>query len=235
MAYDPTYTRTDGPTQATRAIDGVWTTPDEWTDGEQTWIGENVYFTSTYQFVSFDPLEINEFFIIEILNDDTNDAGDYWQMCIDQSASGGATPQAGDFKVEVVGHDDVVVYQGDGSGWVAVDPSEVTVTFAESLSDSPMSATPHWIIEFQFNKGGPIPAMDEYWALRVAVYDESNSGDGEQAWPPESEADVPEGYGYQTYTSDPIPEGLTFGVMALLSSISVIVGYKYTKRKETEA
>jgi len=78
--------------------------------------------------------------------------------------------------------------------------------------------------------------MDEYWALRVAVYDESNSGAGEQAWPPPSEADVPDGYGYQDYSSDPIPEGLTFGVMVLLSSISMLVGYKYfVKRKEVEA
>ena len=236
MAYNAEYTRMDGPTQAPRVIDGAWTTPDEWSDGEQTWIGENVYFTSTYEFVSFDPLQINSFFIIEILTDDTNDTGDYWQFCIDSNADGGTAPQVDDYKVEITGHGDVVVYVGDGAGWVVVDPSEVTLGFNESISESPVSATPHWIVEFQFNKGGPIPAMGQYWAPRVAVYDESNSGDGEHAWPPESQADVPDGYGYQDYTSDPIPEGLTFGVMAALSSISLVVGYKYfVKRKEVEA
>ena len=39
LAYDPSYTRLDGPTQVEPTIDGMWTSPDEWTDGEQTWIG----------------------------------------------------------------------------------------------------------------------------------------------------------------------------------------------------
>lgn len=235
MAYDPSYTRLDGPTQVEPSIDGVWTPANEWTDGEQTWIGTDVVFVSTYSIVSMDPITVTSNFIIEFLTDDTDDAGDYFQMCIDGFLEGGATPQTGDFKIEVVGHGDVAVYEGDGSGWVAVTPDVGGITFAESISDSPTSATPHWIIEITIVKTGTVPSMDAYWAFRLAVYDESNSGAGEQAWPPPSEADVPDGYGYQDYTSENIPEGLTFGVMALLSSISMIAGYKYfVKRKETQ-
>jgi len=231
MAYDSDYTRTDWPTQVTPTIDGVWTSPDEWTDGEETMIGDNVAFRSTWTFVSMEPFIITTNFVIEILNDDTNDTGDYWQMCVDSTLDGGTAPQSGDFKIEVVGHGDVVVYEGDGSGWVEVTPSEGAVTFAESISDSPTSSTPHWIAEFTFNKGGPIPNMGEYWAFRLAVYDESNSGAGVQAWPPPSDPDVPDGYGYQSYSSDPIPEALTIGIMMLLSSVSVLVGYHYLRKR----
>ena len=240
MAYDSTYTRTDHPTQVEPVIDGVWTPENEWLDGEPTWIGEDVVFASTYSMVSMEPITVTTNFVIEFLTDDTNDAGDYFQMCIDGYSEGGTAPQTGDFKIEVVGHGNVEVYEGDGSGWVAVTPDSGAIIFAESISDSPNSATPHWIIEITILKTGSVPSMDAYWAFRLAVYDDSNSGAGEQAWPPTSEADVPDGYGYQSYDQDnyvnPIPEGLTFGVMAVLTSISMIVGYKYfVKRKETEA
>jgi len=234
LATEPGYTRVDWPTQVVPTIDGTWTSPDEWTDGEETMIGENVAFRSTWQMVSFDPLTVVTNFIIEILDDDTDDAGDYWQMCVDSAVDGGTAPQPNDFKIEVVGHGDVVVYEGDGSGWVEVTPSEGAITFAESISASPTSSTPHWIAEFTFVKSALVPNMGEYWAFRLAVYDESNSEAGVQAWPP-TDPDVPDGYGYQSYTSEPIPEALTIGVMVLLSSVSVLVGYHYfLKRKETK-
>ena len=228
-ATEPGYTRLDWLTQVAPTIDGMWTSDDEWTDGEETMIGDNVTFRSTWSMVSFEPLTVVTNFVIEILDDDTNDTGDYWQMCVDSAVDGGTAPKSNDFKIEVVGHGDVVVYEGDGSSWVEVTPSAGAVTFAESISESPTSSTPHWIAEFTFVKTGLVPNMGEYWAFRLAVFDESNSGAGVQAWPP-TDPDVPDGYGYQDYSSTAIPEALTIGVMVLLSSVSVLVGYHYLRK-----
>jgi hypothetical protein len=237
MAYDPSYTRKDWPTQVPPTIDGAWTSEDEWTDGEETTSGDALAFRSTWDYVFTDVFVVYTHFVVEFLTDDTNDAGDTWQMCIDGDADGGATPQPNDFKIEVVGHGDVVVYEGDGTGWVEVTPNEGSIIFAESIIDSPTSSTPHWIAEITISKSGTIPNMAERWAFMLAVFDESNSEAGIQAWPP-SDPDVPDDYGYQDYDSNPIPEPLSIVVMMMLSSVSVLVGYNYLvkrKEKKTEA
>jgi hypothetical protein len=73
MAVDPSYTRTDHPTQVEPVIDGVWTPENEWLDGEPTWIGEAVVFASTWSMISTDPITVTTNFVIEFLTDDTND------------------------------------------------------------------------------------------------------------------------------------------------------------------
>ena len=65
--------------------------------------------------------------------------------------------------------------------------------------------------------------MGILWNIRIAAYDASNPEAGELAWPEGSDADVPEGWGLENYTSETIPEGLSFGVLVLLSSAAVIV------------
>ena len=231
MAAEPGYERTSYSTVVTPTIDGAWTSEDEWTDTEVTMIGEDVAFRSTWD------MGDNVFtrWIIEILSDTTDDPEDLWQFCIDGLADGGAAPQAGDYKFEITGHTTLVWYEGDGSGWVEVALDASEIEWAASLSASPMNSTPHWILEFVIPKNAGTVQMDIMWNLFVGVYDESNSGAGVLAWPPTS-ADVPDAWGVEGYTMDPIPEGLTFGVMAALSSIAMLVGYKYfVKRKEVEA
>jgi len=221
LASEPGYTRIDYSTVVEPTIDGIWTSSDEWTDGDVTMIGENVAFRSTWSMLSMDPITVTTNFVIEILDDDTNDTGDYWQMCIDGSADGGSAPQSGDFLIEIVGHTNLTVYQGDGTGWTKVTPAAGELFFANSISASPTSSTPHWIAEFTILKTAGVIQMVEIWGLRVAVYDESNSAAGVQAWPP-TDQDVPDGWGVQNYTQDQIPEGLSFGVLVLLSSVAVI-------------
>jgi hypothetical protein len=50
-------------------------------------------------------------------------------------------------------------------------------------------------------------------------------------WPPESSADVPNDYGYSVISYDTIPEGLTIGVMLLLSTVAVVVGTRYFRKR----
>ena len=199
LATEPGYTRLEYSTVVEPTIDGEWTSADEWTDAGPTDIDSNVYFRSTFTMVSMDPITVNSNFIVEILNDDTNDAGDYLQICIDGLLNGGSAPQTDDFKIEVTGHGSPTVYQGDGSGWTVVTPEAGDLVFAESLTDSPMSSASHWIAEVTISKSSGVIQMAEQWGLLIEVYDETN--DITEAWPP-TDSDVPDTWGLNDYTMD---------------------------------
>ncbi len=227
-AIDPSYTRTEWPVITEPNVDGQWTPDNEWTDTEATQIdGDlNVTFRSTWSQVVF----VTTQFLIEIFNDNTNDTGDYWQICIDGNTNGGSAPQTDDFMIEVVGHTNLTVYQGTGTGWTPVTPDAGELFWANTISASPTSSTPHWIVEFTIWKGGGVILMGPQWGIRVAVYDESNSAAGVQAWPPPSDPDVPEGWGLNDYSTTPIPESLTFAVMVILLSVSVLIIPHYFRK-----
>ena len=218
------YTRTSYYTQVIPTIDGKWTTPDEWTDGEETWIGTDVVFRTTLD------SGITRW-IVEFLTDTTDDSGDYWRFGFDgdQSGSDGVV-----FKWEITGHDDWTIYQGIGGTWAerqsTIDDSPFE--YAESFSSSPTSSTPHWILEFQVPKDELGYPLGDVWNFYLEVYDNSNPEF--LAWPP-TDPDDPDTWGIENYSTEPIPEGLTFAVMALLTTVSMLVGYKYfIKRKETK-
>ena len=231
QAYDENYVRIEYGNEIEKTFDGMWTTDDEWLDGNVTWIDENAFFVSTWIML----VDVNTNFLIEILDDNTTDAEDYWQICATGSMDGGSTPQTGDFKIELVGHTDLVCYEGDGTGWTEVTPDEGELNFTNSLNASPASSTPHWIAEFVNMKNTGVILMPATWVVRVAVYDESNSEAGVRAWPPPSDPDVPDGWGLNNYVSGAIPEGLSFGVVVLLSSVAVIVAtLRFRKRSRID-
>jgi hypothetical protein len=211
--------RTSWSTQLAPTHDGMWTSEDEWTDGEITVIGEDVAFRSTWEMGDF----VNTRWIVEFFSDTTDDAEDYWQFCTDGDQSGGTAPQAGDFKFEITGHTDLVWYEGDGTGWTEVTLDETEIEWANALSESPTDSTEHWILEFTIPKNGGTVQLGITWNLRVAVYDASNPDAGVLAWPEGSEEDDPSGWGMENYQMANIPEGLSFGVLVLLSSAAVIV------------
>jgi len=235
MAAEPGYTRTSYMAVVTPTIDGMWTSEDEWTDTEATMIGEDVAFRSTWYFGD----DVVTQWIIEFFSDTTDDSEDMWQFCIDGDQSGGASPQPSDYKFEITGHTDIYWELGDtgGSGewmWTDVIP-ENEIEWANSLSASPTNSTPHWILEFQKKKNVGQIQLPTVWDFLLQVYDASNPGAGKPSWPP-TNPNYREEYGIENYSSEPIPEGVTFAVMALLSTVSMLVGYKYlVKRKETKA
>jgi len=212
--------RTSYSTVLPPTIDGAWTSDDEWTDGEITTIGEVVAFRSTWD---MGDEYVMTRWIIEFFSDTTDDLADRWYFCVDGDQSGGTAPQAGDFRFVITGHTDLVWYEGDGTGWTEVQLDETEIEWATSLSESPTDSTPHWILEFQIPKNGGTVQLGITWNLRVAVYDSSNALAGAPNWPEGSDVDVPDTWGIENYSSDTIPEGLSFGVMVLLSSAAVIV------------
>jgi hypothetical protein len=229
MAAEPDYERISYPTSEIPTIDGMWTTDNEWTDGEMTMIGEDIAFTSTWDVEE----DVMTRWIVEFFSDTTDDPGDYWQFCIDPEQAGGAAPQLGTHRmIQIIGHTDLVWYLGDGETWTETTGSTVLLDWANTLSASPTNSTPHWILEFQIAKNSGGYNIENVWNFLLGASDASNPGF--KSWPP-TDPNVPDEWGVENYSLEPIPEALTFGVMALLSTVSMLVGYKYfVKRKETK-
>ena len=225
-AAEPGYERISYATQVVPTIDGKWTSPTEWTDGDATSIGQGFAFRSTWDMGDV----VTTRFVVEFFSDTTNDTGDYWQMCFDGDQSGGNAPQTGDYKFEITGHTNLVWYQGNGTGWTQMTVGAGEIEWANSISDSPTNSTPHWILEFNKPKNAGTIQLGIYWNFRLAMYDASNPSAGVKAWPPTS-ADVPNGWGIESYSSDPIPENLSLGVVVLLSSAAVLVGSYYLRKR----
>jgi hypothetical protein len=224
------YVRVDWMPHITPTIDGQWTSDDEWAlNGEPTTIGAEVTFRSVWITIT----DVNDVFLVEFFNDTTDDAGDYWQLCINGDKSQDATPQTGDYRIDIVGHTTLKLYEGDGSGWTEVTPSPGDIVWDDSLSASPTNSTPHWILELEFVKAA-LGAGPE-WDLRLAVFDETNSAAGVLAWPPTPQ-DEPQRWGEQNYEMSEWPEGFSFVVVVLLSSVAVVVGFYFLrKRPKTES
>jgi hypothetical protein len=215
MAAEPGYERISYLTTVIPTIDGQWTTENEWTDGEDTWIGTDVFFTSTQDG------DMTRW-IVEFLTDTTNDPGDMWRFCIN-------TGQSFSWKFEIYGHTDLVWYIGSAD-WTEREEA-FPIEWEDSLSTSPTSTTPHWILEFQIDKTDQFEFPD-VWYFLLQVNDASNPTF--LAWPP-TDPENSDSWGTENFSTEAIPEGLTFAVMVLLTTVSMLVSYKYlVKRKETK-
>ena len=226
-ASEPGYERIDYNPNVPPTIDGAWTTTAEWTlNGEVTMIGTDLAFRSVWIMDE----TVTDTFLVEFFTDNTNDTGDYWQMCIDGDQSGGTTPQTADYRIDVVGHTNLTAYQGTGTGWTEVTPPG-SLIWANSISASPTNSTPHWILEITFIKSDLGAGI--YWNFRLAAYDESN--ETLLAWPP-TPRDEPARWGVQDYLMEVIPEGFTIGFVVLMTSAAMIVSiYFLRKRPKTQS
>jgi hypothetical protein len=191
-----------------------------------------------YKMATTDPLYMA--WIIEF-PDNTDDAGDTWQICLQggdgSSVAGGSAPDADCNKIEVVGHSTLTVYVGDGSGWVTMTGADVV--WAESQQTTTIWGEPaeeHYVLEIKADKTtlGAWGQSQPPQALRVAMYDASNATQGWIAWPP-TDADVPEEWGLIASATGTIPEGLSFGVVMVMSTVAVAVGFYITRKRQKVA
>ena len=172
--------------------------------------------------------------LLEVLSDTTNDAGDVFTYSFCGALDNAATPQAADDVLINHTHSATTIFRGTGTGW-APDAAIVlgtNVIIASSIAASPLSATPHWIIELKFDKSGGIVGTSFDSNIRLAVYDASTGKT--LMWPPMSQKDVPSSWGlndYSSFAGQSIPEGLTIGVMLTLSTIAVIVTTRHFHKK----
>ena len=232
-AGNPDYSITEYPSIATATVDGKWTTDDEWTDTPVTEMSGNATGKFGYNVQDFDNLGLE--WIVEFFTDNTNDAGDYWQICFDDTNTGGTAPDTGDFMIEIVGHTTLTVYQGTGSGWSEVTPEEGELTWSNTIDTSPWNSTSHWILEIVDSSktagNVQIPTQPPT-GMRIAAYDANTSTLA--AWAPNSSADVPDTWGLiADFSTEPIPEALSFGVVVLLSSFSVLIASHYFRKRSS--
>lgn len=240
MAYNSSYSFLEYTSNANAVtIDGKWTIADEWHDAPLMLLGPTANVGKfMYKLTSDLATQYLMQFCLEFA-DNTNDANDVFQICIDGPGSASATaPQATGYKIEVVGHTTLTVYKGTGTGWSTV--TTTAVTQSNSLGTSPHDPANHYICEIQFDK--IVLAGAGSWAasapgstygagpygVRVAMYD---PGQGWVAWPPASSADNPSSWGIISDISmGTYPEGLTVGLMLALSSVAVVVSARYFRK-----
>ena len=219
---------------ATHVEDGKWTTSDEWTDAmtiSPLVSGFSWRASWTY------PSDIVQHFIVEDLTDTTNDTGDIVNVCYDTAASGGTAPQSADIKVEVVGDkpSGLSVYKGNGTGWAKTGFTSTDVAVGVGFNASPLSSTPHLIVEFMIDKTTIADVSGSGYApgVYVSAYDASNSAAGIKSWPPApaASANVPNSWGQETGTTSAIPESLTIGAVAILSIVAIGVSFYFLPKR----
>jgi len=211
-------------------VDGAVSPATEWDDSYKDFLYDG--WTMTTNFFrdkwGMDPA-ISEGWLLEILTDTTDDAGDNFKFTCDTLVDGGAAPQADDFKIEYTGGT-TTIYAGTGTAWgtsAAVLGEDVII--ATSIAASPASATPHRIIEVWIMKQGVLAQG----LSNNAMLSYTDAGAGKTfMWPPESSVDSPDTYGMgeTLLGADPIPEGLTVGVMLSLSAVAVLVSTRYFRK-----
>jgi len=220
-AFNTAYSHMSYPLSNAVTNDGKWTSTTEWTDGLPTNFGVNAAFRDKYAVVSSDSgFAVNQYIMIETW-DNTNNAGDYAQVCIDGDGLSGSAPQTDDYMINITGHTTATWFKGTGSGW-ATTAAPASFAWSNSSSSSPTTSANHYVYEINFDKmeigAGIEPGM------RIAVNDAAVGGYGLQVWPPATTADVPSAWGDIPYSADPIPESLNLGLIVALTSVAVIAG-----------
>ena len=243
IAQKPGYVVNSGNVAYTVTTDGTLTNPSEWADTELYQLdGDLNAIFRTKRFREIVPSEyqpLHQYFLIEFLDDTTNDAGDYLQICLaaadDGLPVGGTSPQGDCYRWDYRGHGtELLFYEGDGTAWIERSDLDIAITIEDTIGTSPASDTPHLIIEVYIfgewlvNEAG---GLNDQW-IRIAVYDESNAGAGVQAWPSGS-VDVPDDWGKIDYTSDVLPEFPTWIIMPLFvtATLTVIIWRKRLTKK----
>lgn len=236
-AYMAGYQNTNFQALTTPVTDGRWTTTAEWTDAA---VPPNLPSPPSFHWRQkwAWPGNIIQHFLVEFFTDNTNDTGDYLQLCYDRNANGGTAPQSDDIMIEYVGHriSGVSVYRGNGTGWVKFTGWTwgTDLFISESLTSTPLNASPHWVIELWLDKSKTefdISGSGYQPWIRVAVFDASNVEAGVRSWPPSS-ANVPDNWGLETGTTENIPEPITIVAVVLLSAVALIVSFRFLRRRQ---
>jgi hypothetical protein len=231
-ASEPGYEVSEAYETAPVTLDGNWAT-GEWEDSWIEWLNYSAN-GERFCYKASSALEYAPELLIES-SDNTTDAGDIWQICIGVPLDNSA-PEASQNKIEIVGHETLTVYEGNGEDWDVADSAPVTWADNMTISDVPLDFE-HYCVEVIIDKtaaaGGAYNAAPPI-GLRVAMYDESE--DTWLAWPPESDPNDPNSWGQITGGNPTIPESLSFIGVLLLSSVAVAVAfYVLRKRPKTQS
>jgi hypothetical protein len=230
-AGNPAYSMTAYTGAAFVTIDGVWSQPDEWLDVQPVNMSNNANFT-----VKLRSMQVTMDFMIEFFGDNTNDAGDYWQICLDSDNSSGAAPDNNDYLIEIQGHTNLLTYRGNGTGWALITPDFQELTWANQITSTPWDASLHWMFEMRDSskEQGQIVVGDAPNGLMVAAYDASTNTTA--SWAPDGDPDVPSTWGViANYSPVAYPEGFGIAFVVLLSSVAVVVSFYFMRKRPKTA
>jgi hypothetical protein len=187
----------------TVTFDGKHTSTREWIDSEHCFFGAAALFAQKYDgyIEPYPGKPAYSYFLLESA-DDTNDAGDYWRICLDSNDDGNTKPQIDDFRIDIIGHTTVNWYQGDGTKWQPIPtPNGAAFTWSSSLTSTESYSTPHYVYELRYDKTPIGIAVTYSYGLFVETYDAHQGGFGYQTWPPTS-MDNPSLWGNSGYGVD---------------------------------
>ena len=209
-------------------VDGVWTDTEEWRDALLVNVTEEFRFWYHAEITAY----ICEF-CVEVFDDDTDDAGDYWEFCFDDDNSSATAPTVNCTKITIDGHTDLTMYRGNGQGWDEITPdTNDQLTWADEITTSFINESDHWILEFTFMKTQSILPTAPPSGCSVAAYDADTQK--LSSWPPDTDPDDPSTWGviseFSAEAAPYVPEAFTFAVMAILSTISLLVGSHYLRK-----
>ena len=231
-AGNPAYSMTAYTGAAFVTIDGVWSQPDEWLDVQPVNMSNNANFT-----VKLRSMQVTMDFMIEFFGDNTNDAGDYWQICLDSDNSSGAAPDTDDYMIEIIGHTDLHTWKGNGTGWAPLaTPPTSELRWADSITTTPWNASAHWMFELRDTNRelGSIVIGDAPDGLMVAAYDATTNTTA--SWAPDGDPDVPSTWGViANYSPVAYPEGFSIAFVVLLSSVAVVVSFYFMRKRPKTA
>jgi hypothetical protein len=142
-SYQEGYVSTNFQALTTPVTDGKWTTDEEWNDAATP---PNLPATFHWRQKWTWPDGIIQHFLIEFFTDNTNNTGDYFQLCMDRTAAGGAAPHSNCIRIDWVGHNPsgLTIYQGNGTHWEVFTGWTwgTDIYIAESISASPLNSNP---------------------------------------------------------------------------------------------
>jgi hypothetical protein len=230
LASEAGYSITEVYGGAAVTVDGKWGSGEWATDN--SWIDNRFNVTNSRFAYKMDSTTAYYMSWLVEWHDTTNDAGDRWIICIDGLADGGTAPQADDVRIEIVGHQSLTVSAGTGTGWGANSSTLASaVRWKDSMATSSYDAVSHWVLEVQADKGslGAWGANPPPEGTYVAMYDASNTQAA--AWPSGTPVNVPNRWGLIATYDTTVPEGLTLGVLVLLSSAVIMLGSFFVRKR----
>ena len=212
-------------------IDGVWTTPDEWSDAEEYPLEGSLDVIFRLKKVTDGTGQLQTlYFLIEFFNDTTNDGADYASICLAGADTPGGVPEGGEepdencIQFDWSAHDVsyFTYFRGIYGGWMPNSTytwgSDVFV--ADSFDISPLSDQSHLIVEWRIS----VPAfnINPNFLLRVAAYDQVNGWYGSQIWP-YAHVMIPDQWGVMVMHNETIPEISLWTVILMFLTMPIIV------------
>jgi hypothetical protein len=223
-------------------IDGVWTTPDEWSDAEEyKLVGSLSAFFRLKKVTDSQGQLQTLYFLIEYFNDNTSDSSDYTALCFAVADTPGGVPEGGaeldenciqfSYKPYVYA-DPFKYYRGAYGGWLQnyTYTWGTDILIVESFNASPLYDQQHLIVEYSIS--APAFGINPDFWLRVAAYDATNNWPGSQIWPSYANFNVPDQWGVVVMHSESIPEISSLTVITLfLVAPLIALGRKILRKK----